>query len=130
MICLGDAMEKTIQAERIINTQHGGARAATIKVVVSVGDSENGKTFAIQDTAGRCRYETKLSDISPMVADGDGLTDYWRNAAISAQKDAKYSVSSTYLQAHCTEYGIDRRAMNALINDYFGFDGKGGYGRE
>lgn len=129
MICLSD-MEKTIQAERVIHSQHGGARVTTINVVVSVGESENGETFAIQDTAGRCRYEAKLSDIAPMIATGDRLATYWRNEAIRAQNGLKYAVDSTYLLSNAESYGIDRRAVDHMINDYFGFDGKGGRGRE
>ena len=65
-----------------------------------------------------------------MTEKENASTIYWRNAAMKAQDELKYSVHSTYLLASCEEYGIDWHAMHRLIADYFGFDGKNGIGRE
>lgn len=42
----------------------------------------------------------------------------------------KYYVDSSYLLDAARQYGIDWRAMERLLSDYFGLDGKGGHGRE
>lgn len=42
----------------------------------------------------------------------------------------KYWVDSTYLLESAEQYGISRRSMDNLLIDWFGFDGKGGHGRE
>lgn len=128
-------MEKTARemfieqklAENVLRTANYELMAETAR--------SKGRIFEAKDYEQRVKklnaeHEKLTNRLEEKPQVETSVEEYWRNEAIKAQEAIRYSVPSTYLMGTCEQYGIDYKIMDKMLNDYFGFDGDGGHGRE